>query len=101
MASTASLSKVHEADSLWSLTSSLIGSLDVLPQMVPGQDFPGLRIPDDGEFVAGDAVELVEGEIVSDPQEGARPWHLAWSPSMRALKAVCQLTREQEESGAQ
>ena len=80
--STASLSKVHVADSLWFLTSSLIGSLDFIPQTVPGQDSPGLRIPSktyfffifsmtifknapvDGEFVAVDDVELVEGEFV-------------------------------------
>ena len=82
MASTASLSKVHVADSLWFLTSSLIGSLDVIPQTVPGQDFSGLSIPSktkpffrffkiifrnipvDGELVAADDVELVEGEFV-------------------------------------
>ena len=44
MASTASLSRVQEADSLWFWTSLLIGSEVVLPQMVPKQEFPGLKV---------------------------------------------------------
>ena len=45
MASTASLSNVQEAVSLSILTSSLMGSLVVLPQMVPEQELPGLSVP--------------------------------------------------------
>jgi len=57
MASTALLSNTQEADSLWFLTSSLIGSVVVLPQMVPMQEFSMLS---KWEFVVIDDAELVD-----------------------------------------
>ena len=68
MASTASFSNVHEADSLWFLTSSLIGSVVVLPQIVPMQDFPMLS---HGEFVVSDDAELVD--VVDVVEEDSVP----------------------------
>ena len=45
IASTDSLSSVHEAVSLWFLTSSVIGSEVSLPQIVPVQDEPPIVTP--------------------------------------------------------